>query len=220
MKNHLKIYIIIFLSTGVFFSLGLFALKIIFQGNTQNELVVLGPDKKDIITIPKDVSGKKVSNLDIEILNNKKALVTNEKLRLPPAEPELLPLDVIEEKVNGNSKNKIVPKINSIIEVKKKSKKSKNPKKIEKKLNKQLGLYRVQFGSFRNLEKAKTAKNNMSKKFDSLLTSTKLEIYSYTNSENLVFHRVWTSALSKVKGLELCNEFKKQKIVCILQVNK
>ena len=146
MKNHLKIYIIIFLSTGVFFSLGLFALKIIFQGNTQNELVVLGPDKKDIITIPKDVSGKKVSNLDIEILNNKKALVTNEKLRLPPAEPELLPLDVIEEKVNGNSKNKIVPKINSIIEVKKKSKKSKKPNKIEKKLNKQFGQYRVQFG--------------------------------------------------------------------------
>ena len=72
----------------------------------QKELVILGPDKKDIITIPKDIGGKKVSNLDIEILNNKKALVTNEKLRLPPAEPELLPLDVIEEKVNDNSNNK------------------------------------------------------------------------------------------------------------------
>ena len=81
-------------------------------------------------------------------------------------------------------------------------------------------MYRVQFGSFRNLEKAKNAKNNMNKKFNSLLSSSKLEIYSYTNSENLVFHRVWTPALSKVKGLKLCNEFKKQKIVCILQVNK
>ena len=217
MKNYLKISVIIFLSTGILFSLGLFALKIIFQGKIDNELVVLGPDKKDIISIPKGLSGKKVSNLDIEILNNKKALVTNEKLRLPPAEPELLPLDVIEEKVNDNSNNKNLLKYHTTIENKKKSKK---PKKIEKKLNKQFGLYRVQFGSFRNLEKAKNAKNNMNKKFNSLLSSSKLEIYSYTNSENLVFHRVWTSALSKVKGLQLCNEFKKQKIICILQVNK
>ena len=86
MKNYLKITIIIFLSTGIFFSLGLFALKIIFEKNINDELVILGPDNKDIFTIPKDVGGKKVSNLDIEILNNKKALVTNEKLRLPPAE--------------------------------------------------------------------------------------------------------------------------------------
>ena len=150
-------------------------------------------------------------------MNNKKALVTNEKLRLPPSEPELLPLDVIEEKVNDNSKNKNLSKYNTTIEKKKKSNK---PKKIEKKLNKQFGLYRVQFGSFRNLEKAKIAKNNMNKKFNNLLSSFKLEIYSYTNSENLVFHRVWTSPLSKVNGIDLCNKFKKQKIVCILQVNK
>ena len=217
MKNYLNISIIIFLSSGIFLGLGTFALKIIFQEDIYNEVVVLGPDKKDIIRIPKDVSGKKISNLDIEILNNKKALVTNEKLRLPPAEPELLPLDVIEEKVNDNSKNKNLSKYHTIIEKKKKSKK---PKKIEKKLNKQFGLYRVQFGSFRNLEKAKIAKNNMNKKFNNLLSSFKLEIYSYTNSENLVFHRIWTPALSKVKGLKLCNEFKKQKIVCILQVDK
>ena len=105
MKNYLKITIIIFLSTGIFFSLGLFALKIIFEKNDNDELVILGPDNKDIFTIPKDVGGKKVPNLDIEILNNKKALVTKEKLRLPPAEPELLPLDVIEEKINNKTKN-------------------------------------------------------------------------------------------------------------------
>ena len=217
MKNYLKISVIVFLSTGILFSLGLFALKIIFKGKIDNELVVLGPDKKDIISIPKGLSGKKVSNLDIEILNNKKALITNETLRLPPAKPELLPLDVIEEKVNDNSNNKNLLKYHTTIENKKKSKK---PKKIEKKLNKQFGLYRVQFGSFRNLEKAQIAKNNMNKKFNNLLSSNKLEIYSYTNSESLVFHRVWTSSLSKVKGLELCNKFKKQKIICILQVNK
>ena len=99
MKKYLKISIILFLSTGVFSSLGLFALKIIFEEKNEKELIVLGPDNRDIFTIPKDVRGKKVSNLDIEILNNKKALIANEKLRLIPAEPELLPLDISEEKV-------------------------------------------------------------------------------------------------------------------------
>ena len=217
MKNYLKIFVIIFLSTGILFSLGLFALKIIFQGKINNELVVLGPDKKDIISIPKGLSGKKVSNLDIEILNNKKALVTNEKLRLPPAEPELLPLDIVEEKINDKSNNKNQIENNVDANRKRKSKKSNI---IEKKQKKQFGFYRVQFGSFRNLEKAQLAKKNMEKKYDSLFLNTSLEIYSYTNSENLVFHRVWTAPLSKVNGLDLCNKFKEQKIVCILQVNK
>ena len=106
MKKYLKISIIIFLSMGVFFSLGLFALKIIFEENNEKELLVLGPDSKDIFTIPKDAGGKKVSNLDIEILNNKKALIAEEKLRLIPAEPELLPLDINEEIVNKTT-NKI-----------------------------------------------------------------------------------------------------------------
>ena len=217
MKKYLKISIIIFLSTGVFFSLGLFALKIIFEENNEKELIVLGPDNKDIFTIPKDVGGKKVSNLDIEILNNKKALIADEKLRLIPAEPELLPLDISEEKVVKKtakiktSKNNIIPD-NQI--------KVQNSSKIEEKSKKELGLYRVQFGSFRNLEKAQLAKNSMNKKHVNLLSNNKLEIYSYTNSENLVFHRVWTSPLSKVNGMDLCNKFKKQKIVCILQVNK
>ena len=79
MKKYLKISIILFLSTGVFFSLGLFALKIIFEQKNEKELIVLGPDNKDIFTIPKNVGGKKVSNLDIEILNNKKALSTTKK---------------------------------------------------------------------------------------------------------------------------------------------
>ena len=146
MKNYLKIYIIIFLSTGIFFSLGLFALKIFFQGKFNNELVILGPDKKEIITIPKNESGKKVSNLDIEILNNKKALVINEKLRIPPAEPELLPLDAIKEKLNDKTNNKKELKNNVILQEKKKSKKSKKLNKVEKKLSKKFGLNRVQFG--------------------------------------------------------------------------
>ena len=72
---------------GVFFSLGLFALKIIFEEKNEKELMVLGPDNRDIFTIPRDVGGKKVSNLDIEILNNKKALINDEKLRLIPLNP-------------------------------------------------------------------------------------------------------------------------------------
>ena len=67
MKKYLKISIILFLSMGVFSSLGLFALKIIFEEKNEKELIVLGPDNRDIFTIPKDVGGKKVSNLDIVI---------------------------------------------------------------------------------------------------------------------------------------------------------
>ena len=217
MKNYLKITIIIFLSSGVFFSLGLFAMKIIFEENFYDELVVLGPDDKDIFTIPKDVGGKKVSNLDIEILNNKKALIADEKLRLIPAGPELLPLDISEEKVVKKtakiktSKNNIIPD-NQI--------KVQSSSKIKEKSKKELGLYRVQFGSFRNLDKAQLAKNSMNKKHVNLLSNNKLEIYSYTNNDKVVFHRVWTSPLTKVNGLDLCDKFKKQNIVCILQVNK
>ena len=217
MKKYLKISIILFLSMGVFSSLGLFALKIIFEEKNEKELIVLGPDNRDIFTIPKDVGGKKVSNLDIEILNNKEALIADDKLRLIPAEPELLPLDISEEKVVKKtakiktSKNNIIPD-NQI--------KVQNSSKIEEKSKKELGLYRVQFGSFRNLDKAQLAKNSMNKKHVNLLSNNKLEIYSYTNNDKVVFHRVWTSPLTKVNGLDLCDKFKKQNIVCILQVNK
>ncbi len=217
MKKYLKISIILFLSTGVFSSLGLFALRIIFEKKNEKELIVLGPDNRDIFTIPKDVGGKKVSNLDIEILNNKKALIADEKLRLIPAEPELLPLDTTEEEVVKKtakikkSKNNIIPdnqiKVQSSIKIKEKSKK-------------EIGLYRVQFGSFRDLDKAQLAKNSMNKKHVNLLSNIKLEIYSYTNNDKVVFHRVWTSPLTKVNSLDLCDKFKKQNIVCILQVNK
>ena len=217
MKKYLKISIILFLSMGVFSSLGLFALKIIFEEKNEKELIVLGPDNRDIFTIPKDVGGKKVSNLDIEILNNKKALIADEKLRLIPAEPELLPLDISEEKVVKKtekikkSKNNIIPD-NQI--------KDQNFRKMKEKSKIEPGLYRVQFGSFRNLDKAQLAKNSMNKKHVNLLSNNKLEIYSYTNNDKVVFHRVWTSPLTKVNGLDLCDKFKKQNIVCILQVNK
>ena len=217
MKKFLKISIILFLSTGVFSSLGLFALKIIFEEKNEKELIVLGPDNRDIFTIPKNVGGKKVSNLDIEILNNKKALIADEKVRLIPAEPELLPLDISEEKIVKKtekikkSKNNIIPD-NQI--------KVQNSSKTNEKSKKGPGLYRVQFGSFRNLDKAQLAKDSMNKKHANLLSNNKLEIYSYTNNDKMVFHRVWTSPLTKVSGLDLCNKFKKQNIVCILQVNK
>ena len=81
-------------------------------------------------------------------------------------------------------------------------------------------MYRVQFGSFRNLDKAKLAKQNIQKKYTNLLLQTKLEIFSYTNNDNLLFHRVWTNLMNKDSGLSLCEKFKKEKMVCILQVNK
>ena len=148
-NKYLIIFIMIFLSIGVFFSLGLFALKIIFEENNDKELIVLGPDSKDIFTIPKDVGGKKVSNLDIEILNNKKALIADEKLRPIPAEPELLPLDVSEEKVVKKTEKIKKSKTNKILYNQTKIQRS---SKIVEKSKKELGLYRVQIDSLRNLD--------------------------------------------------------------------
>ena len=92
-------------------------------------------------------------------------------------------------------------------------------KKNIKKTNKNILLYRVQFGSFRNLNKAKLAKKNIEKKYASLLLKNKLEIFSYTNNDKLLFYRVWTTLMNKDNGLKLCKKFKKENIVCILQVN-
>ena len=94
MNNYLKIFSLFFLSLGIFFAIGLFALKIIFQETDSDKLIVLGPDNKSIISKPLDPGGKKISNLDIEILNNKDALIKNEKIRPKPTKPELLPLEV------------------------------------------------------------------------------------------------------------------------------
>ncbi len=219
MNNYIKIFSIFFLSLGIFFAIGLFALKIIFQETNIDKLIVLGPDNKTIISKPIDPGGKNISNLDIEILNNKDALIKNEKIRPKPTKPELLPLEVspIEKKTL-----KSVDK-NSFKDTKishEKVSKSKQIKKNTQISNKMVLLYRVQFGSFRDLNKAKLAKKNIEEKYANLLLETNMEIFSYTNNENLLFHRVWTTSMNKDKGLKLCQKFKKEKIICILQVNK
>ena len=219
MKNYLKIFSIIFLTVGIFFSITLFGLKIYFQETNNDKLIVLGPDNENIIIKPKDPGGKKVSNLDIEILNDKDALIKNEKIRPKPTKPELLPLEVtpIEIKTKKSIGQNLL-KDSKISEGKKLN--SKVIKKNIKKSNKNILLYRVQFGSFRDLNKAKLAKKNIEKNYANLLFKTKLEIFSYTNNDDLLFHRVWTTSMNKDKGLVLCEKFKKEKIVCILQVNK
>ena len=219
MNNYLKIFSIIFLSVGIFFSITLFGLKIYFQETNNDKLIVLGPDNENIIIKPKDPGGKKISNLNIEILNNKDALIKNEKIRPKPTKPELLPLEVIPiENKTKQSIDQNLLKDSKISERKKLN--SKVIKKNIKKSNKNILLYRVQFGSFRDLNKAKLAKINIEKKYSNLLLETKLEIFSYTNNDNLLFHRVWTTSMNKDNGLILCEKFKKEKIVCILQVNK
>ncbi len=219
MNNYLKIFSISFLIVGIFFSIGLFALKIFFQDTDNVKLIVLGPDNENVIIKPKDTGGKKISNLDIEILNNKDALIKNEKIRPKPTKPELLPLEVVPiEKKTQKSIDQNLSKDSKISE--EKILNSKVLKKNIKKSNKNMLLYRVQFGSFRNLNKAKLAKKNIENKYVNLLLETKLEIFSYTNNDNLLFHRVWTTSMNKDNGLTLCEKFKKEKIVCILQVNK
>jgi hypothetical protein len=101
MNRLFKTSSVIFLSFGILFLIFLFGLKIIFKNNINDDLIVIGPDNLDVISIPKDKGGLKVSNLDIEILNNKSALEKDEKLRPLPAKPELLPMEITEVENNN-----------------------------------------------------------------------------------------------------------------------
>ena len=60
----------------------------------------------------------------------------------------------------------------------------------------------------------------MNKQHKTLLSNMTLEIYTFKNTKNFLFHRVWTSPLIKKDGLDLCEKFKLKNIVCILQPNK
>ena len=215
MINYLKLSSLTFLGLGVLFSLGIFALKIFFYDDFHEDLIVLGPNNLDLISKPSNPKGLKVPNLDIEILNNKKALIENEKLRPLPVKPELLPIEVKEEFSKQDLKNNKI-KTNEIKEKNKLQVNLINKHQIKEKL----GPYRVQFGSFRNIKKAKIAMDSMNKQYKILLSSVKLEIFTFENTKNILFHRVWTSPITKKNGLKLCHDFKLKNIVCILQLNK
>ena len=214
MINYLKLSSFIFLGVGILFSLSIFAFKFFLYDDLHDELIVLGPDNHDFISKPSDPKGFKVPNLDIEILNNKKALIENEKLRPLPVKPELLPIEV-NEAINIKDIKNNKSKTNTI-----KAKKKLKVESIEKsKITQKSGLYRVQFGSFRNIEKAKIAMDSMNQQHKLLLISVKLEIFTFQNTKNFLFHRVWTSPITKKNGLKLCNQFKLKNIICILQPN-
>ena len=225
MNQFLKTSSFILLSSGILSLLTLFGLKIYLQKNMNNDLIILGPEKVNVISIPKDKGGLKISNLDIEILNNKSALEINEKIRPLPTKPELLPIEIPESKKSDLKKSQSIKK-NKTFTLEKsddiKKSKNNNKKTSETTNRKEIknGLYRVQFGSFRDLKKAKLAKEKMNKQYNNLLDKVNLEIFTFTNNDKLSFHRVWTSPLTKSDGLALCNLFKKQNVLCILQINK
>ena len=114
MNNFLKTLSFILLSSGTLFILILFGLKIFFQKNMNNDLIILGPEKEEVISIPKDKGGLKVSNLDIEILNNKSALEINEKIRPLPTKPELLPIEIPETNKSDLKKSESIKKNKTI----------------------------------------------------------------------------------------------------------
>ena len=225
MNQFLKTSSFILLSSGILSLLTLFGLKIYLQKNMNNDLIILGPEKVNVISIPKDKGGLKISNLDIEILNNKSALEINEKIRPLPTKPELLPIEIPESKKSDLKTSQSIKK-NKTFTLEKsddiKKSKNNNKKTSETTNRKEIknGLYRVQFGSFRDLKKAKLAKEKMNKQYNNLLNKVNLEIFTFTNNDKLSFHRVWTSPLTKSDGLALCNLFKKQNVLCILQINK
>ena len=194
----LKLSVFFFIGAGLLTSLGVFAFKILFNNDINEKLIVLGPDITSVYIKPKKAGGYEVKNLDIDILNNKTALIENEKLRPLPVKPELLPIETVKQK--KELKNIIV-----IDEAKKENKIKVNKKTTSKNINTKfknkttnlIGMYRVQFGSFRDLNKANVAMKNMEKKHTKLLKNIKLVIFSYKNNDNLIFHRVWSSPLTK-----------------------
>lgn len=207
-KKLIKIFSIILIFIGTITSLTIFGFKIFFYENDKADLVTLGPDSIVVYSIPNDQKGFNVKNLDIDILNNKKSLNIDKKLRPLPVKPELLPIET-NEGTNvkfKNNNNKV------------KEKSNKTSKVIKNKSNPTIGMYRVQFGSFRDLKKAEIAITSMKKKYVNLLLGVNLKIFSYTNNDNLLYHRVWTSSLKKIKALKLCDQFKLKKMVCILKV--
>jgi len=229
MLKFFKIASLFFLVIGVIASMSVFAFKIIFDTPVNENLVVLGPDDIEVYSKPIDAGGFNVTNLDIDILNNKSALIADEKLRPLPVQPELLPIDNV---VDDNNKFIDEKNINSSINEKKSKKNLKNDEKndllipvsklYKKNINansnsKLSGQFRVQFGSFRNLNKAEMAIANMKKKYINLLSNINLEIFSYKNNDDLIYHRVWTLPMKKKNALKLCNQFKLIDIVCILQ---
>ena len=217
----LKLSVFLFIGAGLLTSLGIFAFKILYNNDINKKLIVLGPDITSVYIKPKKAGGYEVKNLDIDILNNKTALIENEKIRPLPVKPELLPIETVKQK--KELKNIIV-----IDEAKKENKIKVNKKTTSKNINTKfknkttdlIGMYRVQFGSFRDLNKANVAMKNMEKKYIKLLKNIKLVIFSYKNNDNLIFHRVWSFPLTKQNSLKLCNNFKLKNITCILQVNK
>lgn len=190
-----------------------------------NDLIILGPEKVNVISIPEDKGGLKISNLDIEILNNKSALEINEKIRPLPTKPELLPIEIPESKKSDLKTSQSIKKnktftLEKLDDIKKSKNNNKKTSETTNRKEIKNGLYRVQFGSFRDLKKAKLAKEKMNKQYNNLLDKVNLEIFTFTNNDKLSFHRVWTSPLTKSDGLALCNLFKKQNVLCILQINK
>lgn len=229
MLKFLKIASLFFLVIGIISSMSVFAFKIIFDTPVNENLVVLGPDDIEVYSKPIDAGGFDVTNLDIDILNNKSALIVDEKLRPLPVQPELLPIDNV---IDDNNKFIDEKNINSSTNEKKSKKNLKNDEKNDLLIpvskpykkningnsnNKLSGQFRVQFGSFRNLNKAEIAITNMKKKYINLLSNINLEIFSYKNNDDLIYHRVWTLPMKKKNALKLCNQFKLIDIVCILQ---
>ena len=94
----LKLSVFFFIGAGLLTSLGIFAFKILYNNDINKKLIVLGPDITSVYIKPKKAGGYEVKNLDIDILNNKTALIENEKLRPLPVKPELLPIETVKQK--------------------------------------------------------------------------------------------------------------------------
>ena len=174
---------------------------------------VVESDNKKIKTEPKPAKeNDKDLSFEIEILNETNNDKEQQKLIFNENKPELIPFEVIDK----NNKKKI----NDDLKDKSLNQGVKNNEKENKKTTKKnLDKYRVQLGSFKSKNRAIKAMKNIQSTYAKYFQNIKLEIYSF-KKDNYIIHRVWTNLMKKKMGLNLCNELKKKKVNCILQVEK
>ena len=213
-NNIVKITACVVALTSCFVVLFTYFVKIFYVNEEILDIPILEANKNPVKLSPGNKDQMK-NELDFKILHGNKITKDEKKLILKKNEPELVPFDF--GKKNNEDNKLVLKKIDNDKSLKNQSKKKKTIKNPSEKSN--LKKYRVQLGSFKNKDKAIKAITDIKNKFYLIFKNHELEIYSI-EKENYTFHRVWTNLMFKIDALDLCNELKKIKVNCILQIDE
>ena len=219
MNSFIKTSSIFFFLTSTIILFVSIDIKFFYIDEEKLNIPIVSSDNENIKIKPEIKKENSIENdLEIEILNDDKKNDKGHKLFFNENKPELIPFEVANKKNNkkeadiNNLKKTLEKDENNADEDQEKTKsKSINEKNLQK--------YRVQLGSFKSKSRAIKAIKKIETEYAKYFQNIKLEIY-ILKKDNFVIHRVWTNLMKKKVGLNLCNELKKNKVNCILQVEK